>query len=89
MTYDTSTGQQTGQTVQSIQEKIKKEYVALPDDFGIVVDCGSTLFNINVGVNKSKVTKKQYTLSTLSTTDKITSNGLLLIPEFPINIDKT
>lgn len=89
MTYNTSTGQQTSQEVQSIQEKIRKEYVTLPDNFGTLITYGGTALGITPQVDGSKVTKRGYTLSALSKTDKINSNGLLLMPEFPINIDKT
>ena len=89
MTYDTSTGQQTSQEVQSIQEKVRKEYVTLPDNFGTLITYGGTALGITPQVDGSKITKRNYTLSALSTSDKINSNGLLLMPEFPINIDKT
>ena len=89
MTYNTSTGQQTSQEVQSIQEKIRKEYVTLPDNFGTLITYGGTALGITPQIDGSKVTKRGYTLSALFTSDKINSNGLLLMPQFPINIDKT
>ena len=89
MTYNTSTGQQTSQEIQSVQENVRKEYITLPDNFGTLITYGGTALGITPQIDGSKVTKREYTLSTLSKTDKIGSNGLLLMPEFPINIDKT
>lgn len=87
-TYDTSKGTQTSQVVQSVKENIKKEYIVLPSDFGTLISYGGSVFEIYPEIDDLSTTKRGYTLSTLTTSDKITSDGLLLLPQFPTNIDK-
>ena len=87
-TYDTSTGTQTSQVVQSVDEKIKKEYIVLPDDFGTLIRYNGSIFGIYPEIDDLSTTKRDYKLSNLTTSDKITSDGLLLLPQFPTNIDK-
>lgn len=87
-TYDINTGMPTGETVLSVQEKVRKETFILPADFGNIVSVGGSMFNVQPQVDGNDIQKRPYTLGTLSASDNI-GQGMMLFAEFPTNIDTT